>query len=808
LSKKFEFASGYFDEIWFVSFLNCELPADFAAKIDRVTVRRPPRAPLRHQNEYAHPIESRWGRIKLSVARFFLRRIGMPLDATDMLRSAMKLGNPTITEWPAETLPMNTRLFACGFWNYSFFQFNRKFLPPFWAQEQYNPESTSFIPRSHNILSMNQTQRNWIAIGFPGSNFEASIDMAGGIMPFPGSYTIEFATLENDKLIRPQNKSAEVELSLKSSHRIEAKWRGLTIEYKATRAGFEITARGSKPLLLSVRPFNVEGPALLYKLDYSEKKQHLTGDANLEFESAPDRSLVSNLMAGDALRRIVPQIRKAENGDNVTLEVRDTMGLSTAAFYFARADRLDAFVATDKQQLPAALEGKTAAEITEEYFAEALEADLPKGYSDWLEHAKKHLIALWDFDSIKPGSYTYHHFWIRDAVIMMYALLLVGAHKAVAPIIERLADMVKPSGLFKSQTGEWDANGQALWILAQYAKFTGDTSVLTKQKKQIERMVRWLDRAADQHDGVLPPGFSAEHLGPADWYLWDTFWALGGLKEIAALVQDSAMASRARATYEKLARGLNTYLEAYSYLPAALGRGKDAGMIGSIAAAYPLQISDFADERMRRTLDLIYENYFHQGCFFQENIHSGLNPYLTLQMAESFLFFGETARARQIIRSIKSKAQKGYTFPEAIHVKTGGGCMGDGFHGWASAEAIIMIRNLVAREVRLADGRNAIIWLSGFREKWLTGRALMKNIYTVDGKMSMALEDLELKLAGNLRAVQILSLPQNFTAIESDTRQPLSSIEPRKFSMPLANERVYFELPQNADKIKVTLCKN
>ncbi|MFO1470591.1 MAG: hypothetical protein U1F27_06075 [Turneriella sp.] len=122
--------------------------------------RRPPSAPLRRQTQYTLPEDGRWSRIKLSIGRFFLRRIGVPHDATDMLRSAMKLGNPTKTEWPAETLPMNSRLFASGFWNYSFFQFNRKFFPPLWAEEQYNPESVSFLPRSHNILSMNQTQRN------------------------------------------------------------------------------------------------------------------------------------------------------------------------------------------------------------------------------------------------------------------------------------------------------------------------------------------------------------------------------------------------------------------------------------------------------------------------------------------------------------------------------------------------------------------------------------------------------------------------------------------------------------------------
>jgi hypothetical protein len=764
-----------------------------------VTVRRPPAAPLRRQSEYVLPKDSRWSRVKLSIGRFFLRRIGVPGDATDMLRSAMKLGNPTKTEWPAETLPMNSRLFASGFWNYSFFQFNRKFLPPLWAEEQYNPSSSSFLPRSHNILSMNQTQRNWVAIGFPGRSIEASVDMAGGIMVYPGSYTLEFATYDNGRLVRPQSNAADVKLELKAANRIVCKWRGISVEYTATPTGIEFKASGTKPILLSVRPFNVEGPALLYKLHYSEKKHHLTGDADFTFEKSPDHALVSDWQNGDALRRIVPRIRRlARKKENFreAHDAKDSIGLTTAAFYFSAADRCTGVIRDHQAEyMPAALSDKSARKIVDEYFGDMLTAELPKEYGDWLEHAKSHLIALWDFDSIKPGSYTYHHFWIRDAVIMMYALLLLGAKKAVRPIIERFVGMVKPSGLFLSQTGEWDANGQALWILAQYVRFTHDGAVIQQLKKQIERMLNWVEKTAAQHGGVLPPGFSAEHLGPADWYLWDNFWALGGLKAIQPHLKVIGLEERARKLYDNLAGSLNRYLAAYSYLPAALGRGKDAGMIGSIAAAYPLQVAEFADQRLMRTLNIIRDNYFFRGCFFQENIHSGLNPYLTLQMAESYLYFGRTAEARKIIRSIREKAQKAYTFPEAIHVNTGGGCMGDGFHGWASAEAIIMIRNLVAREVTLVDGSEAIIWLSGFREKWLTGEAKVENVYTPWSITGLELSGGTLKLKGLSNAAKhIFSLPAEFTIRYANTTAPLRSLPREKVGPAISDERSYFVL--------------
>lgn len=715
-----------------------------------------------------------------------------------MLRSAMKLGNPTKTEWPSETLPMNSRLFASGFWNYSFFQFNRKFFPPLWAEEQYDPESPSFLPRSHNILSMNQTHRNWVGIGFPGRSVEASVDMAGGIMIFPGSYTVEFALYEKGKLLRPQSYSKEVKLTLKSSYQLTCQWRGVMIEYSATETGIHFRASGNKPIVISVRPFNFEGPALLYKLHYNEKKHHLTGDADLTFASAPDLVLVSDWKNGDALRRIVPRIRASRRKHETKnpTDAKDSIGLTSAAFYFRTADRCEGNILDHQHEsIPLPLKNKTAAEISAEYFSDCLSAELPKGYGDWLEHAKYHLTALWDYDTIKPGSYTYHHFWIRDAVIMMYALLLIGAKKAVRPIIERFTGLVRSSGLFLSQSGEWDANGQALWILAQYVRYTHDADIILRLRKQIERMLGWIERETQQNGGVLPPGFSAEHLGPADWYLWDNFWSLGGLKQLSPYLAPIGLGDRANAIYDKLAGHLNHYLSHYSYLPAALGRGKDAGMIGSIAAAYPLQVGEFCDARLRRTLEIITGNYFHHGCFFQENIHSGLNPYLTLQVAESYLYIGETAAARRIIRSIRSRAQKAFTFPEAIHVRSGGGCMGDGFHGWASAESVIMIRNLMVREVRTSTGQDALIWLSGFRDKWLTGKCKADNLYTPWSVCSLRLSDGFLTLNGLSSAAQhILSLPKNFSVFVAGSPTPLRSLAATEVLPANSDERAYFIL--------------
>lgn len=40
-----------------------------------------------------------------------------------------------------------------------------------------------------------------------------------------------------------------------------------------------------------------------------------------------------------------------------------------------------------------------------------------------------------------------------------------------------------------------------------------------------------------------------------------------------------------------------------------------------------------------------------------------------------------------------------WIWPEAIHPRPDGGCMGDGHHGWAAADFLSLVRNLLVRDV-------------------------------------------------------------------------------------------------------------
>jgi hypothetical protein len=220
----------------------------------------------------------------------------------------------------------------------------------------------------------------------------------------------------------------------------------------------------------------------------------------------------------------------------------------------------------------------------------------------------------------------------------------------------------------------------------------------------------------------LPAGFSAEHLGPNDYYYWDDQWAYGGLRAAAALMRDDgdpALADWIDAEAADLGASLERAYAADQArlggpcLPASPRRRMDAGAIGSVAAGFPLQTLAADDERLLGTVRYLLDAHRVNGGFFQEMIHSGVNAYLTLHLAQVLLRAGD-AEGLALIDAVARLASPTGQWPEAIHPGTGGGCMGDGQHVWAAAEWVSMMRNAFCRE----EGDGLVIG-AGVQPRWL-----------------------------------------------------------------------------------------
>jgi hypothetical protein len=340
-------------------------------------------------------------------------------------------------------------------------------------------------------------------------------------------------------------------------------------------------------------------------------------------------------------------------------------------------------------------------------------------------------LVLLSADEVVPGPYTYRRFWFRDACLMMNALLGVGLVDRCRRALVTFPGRQLRNGYFRSQEGEWDSNGQVLWMMERFAAVTGerlDKPLLDAAARGVD----WIAKkrvavgAGSLHDGLLPPGFSAEHLGTNDYYYWDDYWAVAGLRAagrlfgLAGRAADARRAEREAADFQAaIERSLAALprRRALGGIPASPYRRLDSGAVGSLVADYPLQLAAPGDARIMATVEFLLRSSFHNGGFFQEIIHSGVNAYLTLDVAQTLLRAGD-ARYRDLVETVAAIASPTGQWPEAIHPHTGGGCMGDGQHGWAAAEYAMMIRNMFVREEQ-----DRLIIGSGLFREWLDGDA-------------------------------------------------------------------------------------
>jgi len=255
---------------------------------------------------------------------------------------------------------------------------------------------------------------------------------------------------------------------------------------------------------------------------------------------------------------------------------------------------------------------------------------------------------------------------------------------------------------------------------------------------------RWI-RDNRSEFGPLHSGWSAEHLGEKDKpHYWDDFWGVAGLRAAAELLgaadQHDAAEQVTRAADSfwadmKASLGLVAQRLESEAIPAGPRRRLDAGAIGSLVACDPLHLLAGDDPRIMATLDVIRDRFMLGDAFFQAISHTGLGTYLTLQVATVELAVGDR-RALTRLDWLLASATPTFTWPEAIHPRLPGGCMGDGHHGWAAADFLSLVRHLLVRELDTPDPALALCTL--LPEAW-KGRGLeVHDAPTHFGKLSYA----------------------------------------------------------------------
>ncbi|PIW59050.1 MAG: hypothetical protein COW13_04820, partial [Candidatus Omnitrophica bacterium CG12_big_fil_rev_8_21_14_0_65_50_5] len=681
-------------------------------------------------------------RLRNGLLRRIARMEGF-LDPILVLANLGRFAQPSELLAPKELLRAGAVIQARGLINSQAIQHNMDWIWPYWVERQFDPLGDSFIPRAFNLTHLNLTHRNWTAAGIPDFKELSIVDPRGLVTPLYDGWSLDAWILDDKGLhvIPSQMDAVRQEWDFSGNPRIltKAADKGMTLHsaveaYEQSGTGvcrieYEASSAAGGWLVVSLRPCNPEGISFVHKIVLLEKGfgWKVDGHYQVHFDLKPDRAVFSEYWKGDVFGRLF----QPPAADAVECQV----GMATAAALFRLEPNVSRQVTVSvplKKNAPLIPAGDVTTVVSKwnENLEGTCRADLPDKHFQFLyDAAVRSLILHSPEQDLYPGPYTYKRFWFRDAAFILDAMLAAGMQERVKKIIDGFPARQTTGGHFLSQDGEWDSNGEALWVMNRFCEMTGQQPD-PAWKRSILKAAHWLEnkrefKKGSASFGLLPAGFSAEHLGPNDNYYWDDFWGVAGFCA-GAVLADHYGEAVASERYSDQAGGLLNCIDASlkrlrgpisgEAMPASPHRRMDAGAIGSLAAGYPLRLFDPRDPRLLDTAEYLYEKCFIHGGFYQEISHSGINVYLSLQVAQVFLRAGDP-RYFRIMKAIASMASPTGQWPEAIHPGTGGGCMGDGQHLWAAAEWVLMLRNCFVREE--ADG---LILFSGIPEAWLESR--------------------------------------------------------------------------------------
>jgi hypothetical protein len=413
-----------------------------------------------------------------------------------------------------------------------------------------------------------------------------------------------------------------------------------------------------------------------------------------------------------------------------------------------------------------------------------VQATLPRQVAhlfDLYRSCRSDLLILADHGQIHPGPTIYDSFWIRDSSIEGIACALAGDSglagtqfgehhlRTFHPGNDRIGP-VSEHGYFGGEHErndlEWDSNGQALWAFGRFDRIQGPAEAFGARvyAPYVLDGARWIRDNRSPY-GLLPSGWSAEHLGDKDKpHYWDDLWSLAGLYEAARIAErigagetaelwaafDELKAATANSIRwvlgEQRNRGMwETFIPTG---PADAGR-LDSTMIGALCYFHPCRLYDGPklgqdiDSAFRLTLETIW-SHFVRGGFRHDSAWNAFGPYLTLQLAHAFLLTGDQERmdaclgwavgnaafarisrydgadqAWQLTQGAWNE-QHAYSIASGLaEIPNRWWYMGDIPHGWAAAEFTLLIRDMLFFESGEDNDRH-IYLAPGILPRWLT----------------------------------------------------------------------------------------
>lgn len=425
---------------------------------------------------------------------------------------------------------------------------------------------------------------------------------------------------------------------------------------------------------------------------------------------------------------------------------------------------------------PETLFAKELARVTEDWARELnrVTFDVPAAAKPLVNTLRSNLAYILinrDGPSIKPGSRTYDRSWIRDGSLTSTALLQMGFAKEAREFIDWYATFQYPSGKVPCVVDhrgpdplpEHDSHGQLIYAIAEYFRFTHDTTWLRQKWPHVLNAARYIqalrrERKGDEYRlgppekqvfyGLLPESISHEGYSAKPMHsYWDDFFALRGLKDavlVAQVLGEAAVAEELARERDELRNDLYNSMRlamniaGIDYIPGCAELGDFDPTSTTIGVSPGGELGSIPEPQLHNTFDRYYRFAVERRDGHRQ--WENYTPY-ELRTVGTFVYLDQRDRAHELLAFfMKDRRPMGWNhWAEVVwRDPSAPRFIGDMPHTWVGSDFIRSVRAMFAYEHEAGH----LVVAGGVPAAWLEtpGGVRVADFPTHFGSLSYAAE--------------------------------------------------------------------
>ena len=567
-------------------------------------------------------------------------------------------------------------------------------------------------------------------------------------------------------------------------------------------------------LALLVRPFQVNPPTQflnmksgispIHDLDWSGRALRVNDSQQIVPLQAPSAFVASphgtvtlpEQLAGGTPAKIDAGIEKASLHDRsgyaqgallyrLTLPAHGEVTLGLVVPNLSATGEQPSFaLPPDAAQWPRQQQDQTAAAWREKLNRVTLQ--LPDGQRAIADTARSTLAQILmsrDGDALQPGTRSYARSWIRDGAMMSEALLRSGHAEAAGDFINWYAPQQFHTGKVPccidkrgaDPVPENDSQGELIFAIAQWWRYSGDRTGLEKLWPHVEQTVAYMDtlRASERTSvnaadakralyGLMPASISHEGYWAKPMHsYWDDFWSLIGYQDavqLATALGKTEETKKFAASRDQFQADLKASIllamqqHHIDYVPGSA----ELGDFDATSTTIALSPGDAIDWLPPDLLPQTFERYWQHFIARRDGTQpwTDYTPY-EIRTIGSFVRLGWRDRLQQLFTFFFDGRRPAAwnQWAEVVgHDPRQPRFVGDMPHAWIASDFMRSVYDMFAYE-RSSD--RALVLAAGISPAWMGGKGVgIAHLRTPYGELSYSLREtgtaLELKIDGGL----------------------------------------------------------